>query len=232
MAARKLASAWPAPLRQPLPTHSLTPAAAEIERTLKKVAEGVAGFEELYDKMQASTNQTQKEKMEAELKTQIKKLQRLRDQIKTWLQSNDIKDKKPLMDNRKLIETVRVVRGVRRTCRGVARRRVRSMCGSAAGERRGSACGGVFGAAVAELSAAGRCSWPLGCCARLYKQLGSGCVAGPARGGLLPLLVLAPGSVHARAHACAAANGALQGVRKGDEDQGILERGPAISVQD
>ena len=108
MAARKLASAWPAPLRQPLPTHSLTPAAAEIERTLKKVAEGVAGFEELYDKMQASTNQTQKEKMEAELKTQIKKLQRLRDQIKTWLQSNDIKDKKPLLDQRKLIETVRI----------------------------------------------------------------------------------------------------------------------------
>jgi len=30
----------------------------------------------------------------------------LRDQIKTWLTSNDIKDKTPLMDNRKLIETV------------------------------------------------------------------------------------------------------------------------------
>lgn len=43
--------------------------------------------------------------MESDLKTQIKKLQRLRDQIKTWLQSNDIKDKKPLLDNRKLIET-------------------------------------------------------------------------------------------------------------------------------
>lgn len=41
-----------------------------------------------------------------DLKSQIKKLQRLRDQIKTWCQSNDIKDKQPLMDNRKLIETV------------------------------------------------------------------------------------------------------------------------------
>lgn len=43
---------------------------------------------------------------EAELKTQIKKLQRLRDQIKTWLASNEIKDKKALTDNRKLIELV------------------------------------------------------------------------------------------------------------------------------
>lgn len=57
--------------------------------------------------MQQSTNQTQKEKLEQDLKTQIKKLQRLRDQIKTWLQSNDIKDKQPLTDNRKIIETVR-----------------------------------------------------------------------------------------------------------------------------
>ncbi|PWN48758.1 hypothetical protein IE53DRAFT_389026 [Violaceomyces palustris] len=78
---------------------------AEIDRTLKKVAEGVELFEGLYEKLQLSSNQTQKEKLESDLKTQIKKLQRLRDQIKTWLQSNDIKDKKPLLDNRKLIET-------------------------------------------------------------------------------------------------------------------------------
>ncbi|QRV91280.1 general negative regulator of transcription subunit 3 [Ceratobasidium sp. AG-Ba] len=55
--------------------------------------------------MQASTNQTQKEKLETDLKTQIKKLQRLRDQIKTWVASNEIKDKSQLLDNRKLIET-------------------------------------------------------------------------------------------------------------------------------
>ena len=59
--------------------------------------------------MQASTNQTQKEKLETDLKTQIKKLQRLRDQIKTWVASNDIKDKSALLDNRKLIETVSVM---------------------------------------------------------------------------------------------------------------------------
>ncbi|EPT01461.1 hypothetical protein FOMPIDRAFT_1161778 [Fomitopsis schrenkii] len=77
----------------------------EIDRTLKKVAEGVEVFENIYDKMQASTNQTQKEKLETDLKTQIKKLQRLRDQIKTWVASNDIKDKTALLDNRRLIET-------------------------------------------------------------------------------------------------------------------------------
>ncbi|OSC96736.1 hypothetical protein PYCCODRAFT_1481797 [Trametes coccinea BRFM310] len=77
----------------------------EIDRTLKKVAEGVELFESIYDKMQASSNQTQKEKLETDLKTQIKKLQRLRDQIKTWVASNDIKDKSALLENRKLIET-------------------------------------------------------------------------------------------------------------------------------
>lgn len=80
--------------------------AAEIDRTLKKVTEGVELFESIYEKMQASTNQTQKEKLETDLKTQIKKLQRLRDQIKTWVASNDIKDKTALLDNRRLIETV------------------------------------------------------------------------------------------------------------------------------
>jgi CCR4-NOT transcription complex subunit 3 len=58
--------------------------------------------------MQSSTNQTQKEKMETDLKTQIKKLQRLRDQIKTWAASNDIKDKSQLLDNRRLIELVNI----------------------------------------------------------------------------------------------------------------------------
>ncbi|KAI5124753.1 hypothetical protein M0805_005387 [Coniferiporia weirii] len=78
---------------------------SEIERVLKRVAEGVEAFDNTYNKMQASTNLTQKEKLEADLKTQIKKLQRLRDQIKTWVASNDIKDKTQLLENRRLIET-------------------------------------------------------------------------------------------------------------------------------
>ena len=45
------------------------------------------------------------EKYEQDLKKEIKKLQRHRDQIKTWLGLNDIKDKKSLTDVRKLIES-------------------------------------------------------------------------------------------------------------------------------
>lgn len=40
-----------------------------------------------------------------DLKKEIKKLQRHRDQIKSWITSNDIKDKRILLDARKLIET-------------------------------------------------------------------------------------------------------------------------------
>jgi hypothetical protein len=123
------------------PLTALNGFTAEIDRTLKKVGEGVEQFEGIYDKMQNSTNQTQKEKLETDLKTQIKKLQRLRDQIKAWVANNDVKDKTSLLDNRKLIETVstvasdvlrlhpvcrldsalpdRLIRGCTRTTRGV-----------------------------------------------------------------------------------------------------------------
>ena len=79
---------------------------AEIEKVLKKVAEGVEVFEGIFDKIQSATNPTQKDTYETDLKKEIKKLQRFRDQIKTWQASNDIKDKRPLVDNRRLIETV------------------------------------------------------------------------------------------------------------------------------
>jgi len=49
--------------------------------------------------------QNMKEKNEADLKKEIKKLQRLRDQIKTWIGSSDVKDKDALVDARKVIET-------------------------------------------------------------------------------------------------------------------------------
>ncbi|GJN67871.1 proteinral negative regulator of transcription subunit 5 [Purpureocillium lilacinum] len=78
----------------------------EVDKCFKKVAEGVAEFEAIYEKIEQSNNPAQKEKLEDNLKREIKKLQRLRDQIKTWAASNDIKDKAPLLDHRKLIETV------------------------------------------------------------------------------------------------------------------------------
>ncbi|XPS95527.1 general negative regulator of transcription subunit 5 [Ascochyta lentis] len=77
----------------------------EIDKCFKKVAEGVATFESIYDKIIQTSNPSQKEKLEDQLKKEIKKLQRSRDQIKTWAAMSEIKDKKPLLDHRKLIET-------------------------------------------------------------------------------------------------------------------------------
>ncbi|KAK9873333.1 hypothetical protein WA026_022139 [Henosepilachna vigintioctopunctata] len=77
----------------------------EIDRCLKKVTEGVETFEDIWQKVHNATNSNQKEKYEADLKKEIKKLQRLRDQIKSWITSGEVKDKSILMENRKLIET-------------------------------------------------------------------------------------------------------------------------------
>ncbi|XP_059179077.1 CCR4-NOT transcription complex subunit 3-like isoform X3 [Physella acuta] len=82
----------------------------EIDRCLKKVDEGVETFEDIWKKrpilqVQTATNSNQKEKFETDLKKEIKKLQRLRDQIKSWIANSDIKDKSSLIDHRKLIET-------------------------------------------------------------------------------------------------------------------------------
>ncbi len=76
----------------------------EIDRTLKKVQEGVEVFDSIWNKVHDTEHANQKEKFEADLKKEIKKLQRYRDQIKTWAASSEIKDKKQLMDARKLIE--------------------------------------------------------------------------------------------------------------------------------
>ncbi|GAB4843711.1 hypothetical protein Ancab_013676 [Ancistrocladus abbreviatus] len=68
----------------------------EIDRVLKKVQEGVDVFDSIWNKVYDTDNANQKEKFEADLKKEIKKLQRYRDQIKTWIQSSEIKDKKSL----------------------------------------------------------------------------------------------------------------------------------------
>jgi CCR4-NOT transcription complex subunit 3 len=78
---------------------------AEIGRTMKKIDEGIDVFDNLYDKVYAAETQSQKLKFEGDLKKEIKKLQRLRDSIKTWASNNDIKDKTELNKYRKLIES-------------------------------------------------------------------------------------------------------------------------------
>ncbi|KFK27861.1 hypothetical protein AALP_AA8G438700 [Arabis alpina] len=84
---------------------------SEIDRALKKVHEGVEVFQSIWNKVYDTDNANQKDKFESDLKKEIKKLQRYRDQIKTWTQSTEIKDKKvsasyeqQLVDARKLIE--------------------------------------------------------------------------------------------------------------------------------
>ncbi|XP_024382467.1 uncharacterized protein [Physcomitrium patens] len=76
----------------------------EIDKVLKKVQEGVDVFDSIWNKVYDTENVNQKEKFEADLKKEIKKLQRYRDQIKMWIQSNEIKDKKALVEARKQIE--------------------------------------------------------------------------------------------------------------------------------
>eukprot|EP00026_Physarum_polycephalum_P001544 Phypoly_transcript_01546.p1 GENE.Phypoly_transcript_01546~~Phypoly_transcript_01546.p1 ORF type:complete len:662 (-),score=147.61 Phypoly_transcript_01546:310-2295(-) len=77
----------------------------EIDKILKKVAEGVVEFDGILKKVYAATSSNQKEKYEGDLKKEIKKLQRYRDQIKVWITSNEVKQKTALVDCRKLIET-------------------------------------------------------------------------------------------------------------------------------
>jgi CCR4-NOT transcription complex subunit 3 len=77
---------------------------AEIDRTLKRIQEGIEEFDEIWQKVHSAPKANLKEKYEAELKKEIKKLQRYRDQVKTWASSSEIKNKQPLVDARKLIE--------------------------------------------------------------------------------------------------------------------------------
>lgn len=92
------------------------------------MTEGVETFEDIWQKVHNANNSNPKvlvspfcflkqleweqsfflfqEKYESDLKKEIKKLQRLRDQIKSWIASGEIKDKSALLENRRLIETV------------------------------------------------------------------------------------------------------------------------------
>lgn len=77
----------------------------EFDKTNKKIAEGLQAFDDIHDKLMTSEINSQKEKLESDLKKEIKKLQRLRDQLKQWLGDNSIKlDKSLVQENRTRIE--------------------------------------------------------------------------------------------------------------------------------
>ena len=83
----------------------------EIDKVLKKVKDGIQEFDLIYDKFESTDsneNQSYKEKLETDLKREIKKLQKHREQIKMWISKEDIKDKdllNNLTNSRKLIES-------------------------------------------------------------------------------------------------------------------------------
>lgn len=77
----------------------------EFDRTNKKISEGLTVFDDIYEKLLTTEISSQKEKLESDLKKEIKKLQRLRDQLKSWLGDSSIKlDKNILQENRTRIE--------------------------------------------------------------------------------------------------------------------------------
>jgi CCR4-NOT transcription complex subunit 3 len=77
----------------------------EIEKCFKQVDIGVEAFDSQYEKYEQSTNASQRDKLVDNIKKECKKLQRLRDQIKTWAAGNEVKDKGPLLEKRELIES-------------------------------------------------------------------------------------------------------------------------------
>eukprot|EP00954_Amorphochlora_amoebiformis_P009207 716467-Amorphochlora_amoeboformis.AAC.2 len=101
---------------------------AEIERVLKRVQEGIIEFDNIWEKVRWQPGKRKgwgtlyvkitlqkvrkaatpnlKEKYEGDLKKEIKKLQRYRDQIKSWASSSEITDKRPLLQARKDVERV------------------------------------------------------------------------------------------------------------------------------
>lgn len=77
----------------------------EFDKLQKKVTEGLTQFDQTHEKIYATDNASLKEKLEGELRKEIKKLQRSRDQVKQWLSDSSNKlDREQLQDIRGLIE--------------------------------------------------------------------------------------------------------------------------------
>ncbi|CAK7900724.1 general negative regulator of transcription subunit 3 [[Candida] anglica] len=79
----------------------------EVDAIFKKINEGVDLFNYYYTRHEDSNNDSQRDKLEGDLKKEIKKLQKFRDQIKTW-QSNDTIEASVvparLQEHRRLVE--------------------------------------------------------------------------------------------------------------------------------
>jgi CCR4-NOT transcription complex subunit 3 len=76
----------------------------EADRLLKKVNEGLEAYDELHEKLGNAPNASAKERLEGDLKRELKKLQRHREAMKTFMQNDDYKEKTKMQQSRKRIE--------------------------------------------------------------------------------------------------------------------------------
>ncbi|CUM67263.1 uncharacterized protein PRCAT00004956001 [Priceomyces carsonii] len=79
----------------------------EVEAIFKKINEGIDLFDYYYSRHESSNNDSQREKLEGDLKKEIKKLQKFREQIKSW-QSNESMEAiiapNKLQEHRRMVE--------------------------------------------------------------------------------------------------------------------------------
>ncbi|KPI90013.1 hypothetical protein ABL78_0873 [Leptomonas seymouri] len=76
----------------------------EADRLLKKVNEGLEAYDELHEKLENAPNASAKERLEGDLKRELKKLQRHREAMKGFMQNDDYKEKTKMQQSRKRIE--------------------------------------------------------------------------------------------------------------------------------
>lgn len=79
----------------------------EIDKSLKKVREGIQDFDQIYTIFEQTdpSNQAYREKLEIDINKQIKKLQKQREQIKTWMSKEDVKERDAVLrESRRNIE--------------------------------------------------------------------------------------------------------------------------------
>ncbi|KAG5503336.1 hypothetical protein GH5_04406 [Leishmania sp. Ghana 2012 LV757] len=76
----------------------------EADRLLKKVNEGLDAYDELHEKLANAPNASAKERLEGDLKRELKKLQRHREAMKSFMQNDDYKEKPKMQVSRKKIE--------------------------------------------------------------------------------------------------------------------------------
>ena len=78
---------------------------AEIDKCIKETEAGIELVGNAYQKLKtAGQGSTNREKFEQDYKREVKKLQRIRDQIKVQLNNSDVKDKSKLLEARRRIE--------------------------------------------------------------------------------------------------------------------------------